>query len=94
VYKNGRHKYVNLLNPHTEKSTILFNEFDENDDVFAVLSSNTSQDAGEVFLYPKAKDSSIEDVIKNYKKYFKSMGLPSKNRAEGSPLMKKVLVPL
>uniref|UniRef100_A0A6C0AZ90 Uncharacterized protein n=1 Tax=viral metagenome TaxID=1070528 RepID=A0A6C0AZ90_9ZZZZ len=94
VYKNGKHKYVNLPNPNTEKSTILFNEFDSNSDITAVLSSNLSQDSYEIYLYPKAKDQSVDYVIKNYKKFFKSMGAPSKDRMEGSPLMKKVVVPL
>lgn len=40
-------------------------------DVIALLSSNASQDAYEVYLYPKAKDKSVAYVIKNYKKYFK-----------------------
>lgn len=33
-----------------------------------------SQDAYEVYLYPKAQDSSVEYVIKNYKKFFKAYG--------------------
>jgi len=93
IYKNGKHKYVDLPKPHTEKSVSLFNEFDANHDIVAVLSSNLSQDAYEVYLYPKAKDNSVEYVIKNYKKFFKSMGTPSKDRIEGTPLMKKVRVP-
>ena len=93
VYKNGKHKYVNLPNPHTEKSTTLFNEFDSNNEIIAVLSSNSSQDAYEIYLYTKVKYNSVEYVIKNYKKFFKSMGSPSKDRIEGTPLMKKVVVP-
>jgi hypothetical protein len=46
-------------------------EFDNNKDIVAVLSSNQSQDSYEVYLYPKAKDKTIDYVIKNYKKYFK-----------------------
>jgi len=94
VYKNGNHKYIDLPNPNTEKSKDLFNEFDANSDIIAVLSSSLSQDAYEIYLYPKAKDHSVEYVIKNYKKFFKSMGPPSKDRLEGTPLMKKVRVPL
>jgi hypothetical protein len=93
IYKNGKHKYVNLPKPNTEKSVSLFNEFDADHDIVAVLSSNLSQDAYEVYLYPKAKDNSVEYVIKNYKKFFKSMGAPSKDRIEGTPLLKKVKVP-
>ena len=40
-------------------------------DITAILSSNQSQDAYEVYLYPKAKDKTVPFVIKNYKKYFK-----------------------
>ena len=39
--------------------------------VLAILTSNPSQDAYEVYLYPKAKDKTVTYVIKNYKKYFK-----------------------
>jgi len=93
IYKNGKNKKVTLPNPNTEKSTTIFNEFDSDNDIMAVLSSNSSQDAYEVYLYPRAKDSSVEYVIKNYKKFFKFMGPPSKDRIAGTPLMKKVLVP-
>jgi len=94
IYKNGKHKYVKPPNSSTQKSTNFYNELDENKEIKAVLSSNQSQDAYEIYLYPKAKDNSVEHVIKNYKKYFKSMGAPSKELIEsGRPLMKKVRVP-
>ena len=60
-------------------------EFDEDPNIIAVLSSNLSQDAYEVHLYPKAKDNTVEYVIKNYKKFFKPLGV--------IPNMNKVLVP-
>ena len=88
VYKNGTHKYVSLPKPSTKKYGKMFDEFDENADIVAVLSSNASQDSYERFLYPKAKDNSVEYVIKNYKKYFKSMGGMFEH-----PLMKKVHIP-
>jgi len=94
IYKNGKHKYVKPPKPFTEKSTNFYNKLDDDKEIEAVLSSNLSQDAYEIYLYPKAKDNSVEYVIKNYKKFFKSMGPPSKDRMEGSPLMKKVRVPL
>jgi len=94
IYKNGKHKYIDLPNPNTKESTTLFNEFDADPTIIAVLSSNLSQDAYEVYLYPKAKDSSPDYVITHYKRFFKSMGPPSKDRINGAPLMKKVLVPL
>ena len=71
IYKNG-YKYVNLPNASTQKYKNLFNEFETNPEIKAVLHSNSSQDAYEVYLYPKAKDKSVDYVIKNYKKYFKS----------------------
>lgn len=94
VYKNGKHKYVKPPNSFTQKSTNFYNELDANKEIEAVLSSSLSQDAYEIYLYPKAKDKSVEYVIKNYKKYFKSMGSSSKDLIEsGRPLMKKVRVP-
>ena len=73
IEKNGNHKLVTMP---TSKMTArkMYNTFDEDTNIAAVLSSNMSQDAYEVYLYPKAKDKSVEYVIKNYKKYFKSAG--------------------
>ena len=94
IYRNGKHKYVKPPNPLTQKSANFYNKLDDDKEIEAVLSSNLSQDAYEIYLYPKAKDNSVEHVIKNYKKYFKSMGAPSKELVEsGRPLMKKVRVP-
>ena len=94
IYKNGKYKYVKPPNSQTQKLTSFYNNLDDNKEIEAVLSSNMSQDAYEIYLYPKAKNNSVEYVIKNYKKYFKSMGSPSKEQVEsGRPLMKKVRVP-
>jgi hypothetical protein len=95
IYKNGKNKYVNLpSSPHTRKSTEMYNDFDANRDIVAVLSSNSSQDAYEQYLYPKAKGKSVKYVIQNYKKFFKTMAPPSKYDIEnGATLMKKVMVP-
>ena len=94
VYKNGKNKYIKPPNSLTQKSINFYNELDANKEIEAVLSSNLSQDAYEINLYPKAKDKSVEYVIKNYKKYFKSMGsLPKDLIENGRPLMKKVRVP-
>lgn len=94
VYKNGKHKYIKPPYSLTDKSTNFYNELDDDKEIEAVLSSNLSQDSYEIHLYPKAKDNSVEHVIKNYKKYFKSTGAPSKELIEsGRPLMKKVRVP-
>ena len=71
IYKDGTHKNVNLPKRWTKKYQDIFVEFDEDNNIVAVLSSNISQDAYEQYLYPKAKDKSVDYVIKNYKKYFK-----------------------
>ena len=93
IYKTGEHKIFTMP---TGKMTVrkTFNEFDDDPNIVAVLSSNMSQDAYEMFLYPKAKDKSVEYVIKNYKKYFKSDGpMPEDLIAKGFPAQKKVLFP-
>ena len=71
IEKGGKY---NIFTMPTGKVTIrkMYDSFDDDENITAVLSSNMSQDAYEVYLYPKAKDKSVEYVIKNYKKYFKS----------------------
>jgi len=71
IEKGGKY---NIFTMPTGKVTIrkMYNSFDDDENIIAVLSSSMSQDAYEVDLYPKAKDKSVEYVIKNYKKYFKS----------------------
>ena len=71
IYKDKTHKYVNLPNRTTKKYQSIMNEFKEDDDVVAILSSNRSQDAYEQYLYPKAKSKSVDYVIKHYNTYFK-----------------------
>lgn len=93
IYKNGKHKHVKLPTCNTAKSTAIFNEFDTNDNIVAVLSSNMSQDAYEIYLYPKAKDKSVDYVIKNYKNFFDFMGDPDEARTEGKLPMNKFMVP-
>lgn len=63
-------------------------EFDHDPNIVAVLSSNQSQDAYEVHLYPKAKDFTVDYVIKNYRKFFKGWGVEDELE-----YMKKVMVP-
>ncbi len=71
-----------------------YDSFDEDSSVVAVLSSNMSNDAYEVYLYPKAKDNTVDYVIKNYKKFFKSSGpMPADLIEKGIPAQKKVLYP-
>jgi hypothetical protein len=80
IYKNGTSKHVNMPKRFGKKHEIMMKSFDEDADVVAVLSSNPSQDAYEQYLYPKAKDKSVEYVIKNYKKYFKPIVAGQKMR--------------
>ena len=80
----------------TGKMTALkiFNTFDDDPNIVAVLSAPLSQDAYEVFLYPKAGDKSVKYVIKNYKKYFKPVGpMPADLVAKSIPAQVKVFFP-
>ena len=93
VKKGGKHKIFTMP---TGKVTVnkMYNTFDDDPNIVAVLSSNMSQDAYEVFLYPKAKDKTVDYVIKNYKKYFKLVGpIPADLVAKGVPAQRKVLFP-
>ena len=71
IHKNGTNTHVSLPKMKSAKYQATLAEFDNNKDIVAVLSSNPSQDSYEVYLYPKAKDKTVDYVIKNYKKYFK-----------------------
>jgi hypothetical protein len=93
IEKGGKHKIFDMP---TGKMTNrkMFNTFDDDPNIVAVLSSNLSQDAYEVYLYPKAKDKSVEYVIKNYKKYFKLIGpMPDDLIEKGIPAQRKVFFP-
>jgi len=71
IYEDKTHKYVNLPNRTTKKYKSIMNEFEQDDNIIAILSSNRSQDAYEQYLYPKAKSKSVDYVIKHYNTYFK-----------------------
>jgi hypothetical protein len=71
IYKDKTHKYVNEPKRFTKKHETMFNEFKEDNNILAILSSPQSQDAYEQYLYPKAKDKSVNYVIEHYTKYFK-----------------------
>ena len=93
IQKTGGHKIFTMP---TGKMTArkMLNTFDDDPNIVAVLSAPLSQDAYEVFLYPKAGDKSVEYVIKNYKKYFKPIGpMPADLVAKGIPAQVKVLLP-
>ena len=91
-YKNGSHAYIPLPSRKTQKFKKLFDNFDDDDNVVAILCSPLSQDAYELGLYPKAKDHTVDFVINNYKNYFKPLTLPTKID-ENAPLMQKVHTP-
>jgi hypothetical protein len=93
IQKTGGHKMFTMPTGKVARLK-MFNTFDDDPNIVAVLSSNMSQDAYEVFLYPKAGDKSVEYVIKNYKKYFKPVGpMPADLVAKGIPAQVKVLFP-
>ena len=71
IYKDRTHVFKNLPNRKLKKYQTTLDEFYENKEIVAVLSSNMSQDAYELYLYPKAKDKTVDYVIEHYKKYFK-----------------------
>jgi hypothetical protein len=79
IYKDGKHKFVKLPNKSSKGYQTMLKSFDEDASIVAVLSSNPSQDAYEQYLYPKAKNKSVDYVIKNYKKYFKEI-LPGEGK--------------
>ena len=93
IQKTGGHKIFTM--PTGKVAALkIFNTFDDDPNIVAVLSSNLSQDAYEVFLYPKAGDKSVEYVIKNYKKYFKSIRpMPADLIEKGVPAQVKVFFP-
>lgn len=80
IYKDNSHKYSSLPNRHTKKYKSFFNDLENDPNVIALLSSNLSQDAYELYLYPKAKNQTVDYVIKNYAKYFKPINATSKLR--------------
>lgn len=93
IQKTGGHKIFTM--PTGKVAALkIFDTFDDDPNIVAVLSSNLSQDAYEVFLYPKAGDKSVEHVIKNYKKFFKSTGPMQADLIEkGAPAQVKVFFP-
>jgi len=80
IHKDGSSKYVSMPNWKTKKYQDLMAQFQEDKNIVAILSSNLSQDAYELYLYPKAKEKSVDYVIKNYKKFFKPISPGDKMR--------------
>ena len=93
IYADAAPSLVNVPVSKTAMKAF-YDKCDADPNIVAVLSSNMSQDAYEVFLYPKARDSTVRNVIHNYKKYFKSSGpIPADMIEKGFPEQKKVLYP-
>lgn len=90
IYKNGKNKMIEMPNSRTQKSTKMYDDFDNNPDIVAVLSSSMSYDAYES-LHKKVKDKSVSHVISNYKKYFYYL-YPNPSKHDEPPLMKKLMV--
>ena len=96
IYTTSASRLPTIVNVPASKTAMkaFFDECDADANIVAVLSSNMSQDAYEVFLYPKARDRTVHDIIHNYKKYFKSSGpMPADLIEKGFPAQKKVLYP-
>lgn len=74
IKKNGDHEmYTMPKSTHnylSEDHATQYDKFDKDPNIVAVLTSYRSQDAYELHLFPKAKDATVEYVIKHYKRFF------------------------
>ena len=72
IYKTKPYKIQNI-----PKGKVAYSKYiealDANPDVIAILTSSMSSDSYTEYLYPKAKNKTIDYVIKNYKKIFQFM---------------------
>ena len=75
IKKNGDHEMFTMpkstYNYLSETYANQYEKFNKDPNIVAVLTSYRSQDAYELHLYPKAKDATVDYVIKNYKKFFR-----------------------
>ena len=74
IKKNGTHEMHTMpksthdyLSDDHQKQ---YDTFEKDPEIVAVLTSYRSQDAYELHLYPKAKDATVEYVIKHYTRFF------------------------
>jgi hypothetical protein len=67
-------RYVDLPKIKTKKYKKIFDDFKQDKGVKAVITSNPSVYAYEEYLYPKAKNKTVKNVLNNYTKYFKQIG--------------------
>jgi hypothetical protein len=89
VYKNGTVKMTTLKTPILSLK-LQFDEYDADENIKAILSSAASSDSYDS-LYKKAKASSVEYVVSNYKKFFKKAGsIPKDLIKKGYPKMEKM----
>ncbi len=74
IMKNGDHEIKTMPksthNYLSEDHQKQYDEFENDPNIVAVLTSYRSQDAYELHLYPKAKDKSVEYVIQHYTRFF------------------------
>jgi len=74
IKKNGDYEMFEMpkstYNYLSKEHTKQYEAFEKDSNIVAVLTSYRSQDAYELHLYPKAKDATVEYVIRHYKKFF------------------------
>tara|TARA_Y100000389_G_scaffold195835_1_gene227839 strand:+ start:573 stop:1472 length:900 start_codon:yes stop_codon:yes gene_type:complete len=66
IYNDGTHKVIKTEKPHDNH---IIQKGNEDKNVKAILTAGNSWDSYRE-LYSKAKNKSVKDVLKNYKKYF------------------------
>ena len=66
IYKNGTHKVIKTKTPHEDS---IIQKGNEDKDVIAILTAGNSWDSYRE-LYSKAKQKSVNEVVKHYKTYF------------------------
>lgn len=89
IKKNNDYSIITL---QKKKVAEHLSKLNHDPNVVAILSSFMSQDAYELYLYPKAQDSSVEHVIKNYKTFFKAYGTIPKD-SNKVKIFNKVMYP-
>lgn len=74
IKKNGEYEMFTMpkmtYDYLSEEHAKQYEKFENDPNIVAVLTSYRSQDAYELHLYPKAKDATVDYVIKHYKTFF------------------------
>lgn len=73
IYKDGSNKIITPPTLGTKKRRVLFESFEADPSIVAVLSSAMSWDAYDRELFPKAKDKTVAEVLASWKKFFKPL---------------------